>query len=319
MLDMRDKPDVARGAPVAAAEEQLRRSDAAPAPSSDERDLRTAGSLVRDATRVALPGGLVLEDGRRLVEAELRPLRGDEEDWLASHPGVPSALATTNLLANCLVALDGVPGDRDLARRLLAGDRDFLMLQLRRITLGERIGAVLACPGCQAKLDVDFTIADVPVACRPQVATSFAVELGAVGRRRVVCFRLPTGADQEAVLGREPQAAAAALLRRCLLDDGGIALDDAEGSRVADAMEERAPAVDLELDLTCPECSADFLAPFDTTRFFLDEMRIRADQLLREVHTLAFYYHWSEAEILGLTRTRRRAYLSLLADGLRPE
>jgi len=28
------------------------------------------------------------------------------------------------------------------------------------------------------------------------------------------------------------------------------------------------------------------------------------------VHTLAWYYHWSEAEILALPRARRQLYLS---------
>jgi hypothetical protein len=71
--------------------------------------------------------------------------------------------------------------------------------------------------------------------------------------------------------------------------------------------------------LACPECSRTFLNPFDTTAFFLDEMRITAGQLLREVHALALHYHWSEADILSLTRERRRSHLSLLSDTLRRE
>ena len=46
-------------------------------------------------------------------------------------------------------------------------------------------------------------------------------------------------------------------------------------------------------------------------------MRIAGGQLFREVHSLAFYYHWTEAEILGLARERRRMYLSLLSDAVR--
>src|SRR5262245_13546640 len=92
-----------------------------------------------------LPGGLIDADGRRLAVAELRPLTGAEEDWLASNPGVPSARAVTRLLSACLVRLDDVDADVDLVRRLLVGDRDYLMLQLRRITLGDKIGAVFNC------------------------------------------------------------------------------------------------------------------------------------------------------------------------------
>ncbi|HEX7048849.1 MAG TPA: hypothetical protein VF188_01455 [Longimicrobiales bacterium] len=40
------------------------------------------------------------------------------------------------------------------------------------------------------------------------------------------------------------------------------------------------------------------------------------DALYREVHHLAFHYHWSEAEILAMTRSKRQRYLSLLAQHL---
>src|SRR5262249_46205651 len=135
---------------------------------------------------------------------------------------------------------------------------------------------------------------------------------------RAVRFRLPTGGDQEAVLGLELASAADALLARCLLADGPP-LAPGERAAVVEAMDRLAPQIDLELDLKCPECTRAFVAPFDTTAFFLHEMRINGRQLLREVHFLAFYYHWSEADILSLRRDRRRAYLALLRDTLRPD
>ena len=108
-------------------------------------------------------------------------------------------------------------------------------------------------------------------------------------------------------------------MERCLVDDGGVPLSPQDRSDVTDAMDLLAPQVDLELDLTCPECAHAFVVPFDTTVFFLDEMRSSGSRLLREAHLLAFYYHWSEAEILSLRRDRRQAYLALLSDALRPE
>jgi hypothetical protein len=110
--------------------------------------------------------------------------------------------------------------------------------------------------------------------------------------------------------------AAVTLLDRCVLDNGGIPLCTDERDALATEMDRLAPQLDLELDLTCPECAIQFLAPFDTTAFFLSEMRINGQQLLREIHSLAFYYHWSEMEIMTLPRDRRRAYLSLLSDAL---
>jgi hypothetical protein len=262
---------------------------------------------------VVLPGGLVAEGGL-LSAAELRPLTGREEEWLAAHPGTPSARAVTWLLGACLLRLDGAETTPELVRRLLVGDRDYLMLQLRRLTLGDRVSAVIDCPACGAKMDVDFNAEDVPVERRPQTAAVYTLDLDG----RAIRFRLPTGGDQEAALGLEPASAADALLARCLLEDG-MPLTAGERAAVVETMDRLAPQIDLELDLKCPACTQVFVAPFDTTAFFLHEMRINGRQLLREVHFLAFYYHWSEADILSLRRDRRRAYLALLRDALRPD
>jgi hypothetical protein len=268
---------------------------------------------------LTLPGGLVLDDGRRLCEAELRPLTGHEEDWLASHPEAPSALAVTRLLGACLVRVADQPGGVDLARRLLVGDRDYLMLHLRRLTLGDTFVAVFGCPVCRAQMDVELPIGAIPVEHRVP-ASSFTLTLdGGGGLARTVRFRLPTGADQEAVLTFRDEHAVAALFNRCLLDDGGVPLSERERDTVIDAMDRLAPQVDLELDLVCPECQHAFLAPFDTTAFFFREMRAGGGVLLREVHYLALYYHWSEDVILRLSRTRRRAYLAMLNDTFRRE
>ncbi|HMQ29945.1 MAG TPA: hypothetical protein PKD53_04420 [Chloroflexaceae bacterium] len=274
--------------------------------------------MADDELLVELPGGLALEDGRCLRAAVLRPLTGRAEDWLARHRGAPSALAVTRVLGLCLARLDELPGGPELARRLLVGDREFLMLRLRERTLGATIQAVFSCPACAAKMDVDLRADAVQVEPRPQTAASFSLELGQPGAERSVRFRLPTGADQEAALGAGA-GAAEALFTRCLLDDGGAPLSDDEREAVIGAMEALAPQLDLELELACPECGDGFVTPFDTTAFFLSELRGGGRQLLAEVHHLALHYHWSEAEILGLTRERRRAYLALLGEALRRE
>jgi hypothetical protein len=269
----------------------------------------------------SLPGGLILGDNRRIDEAEIRPLTGREEEWLALHPSVPSAHAVTRLLTDCTIRLGDMPPSGELVGSLLVGDRDYLILQLRRLTLGERFEAVLGCPACAGKLDVAFQAGDIEIDSRPQTAPSLSCELPAGGGNaaRAVRFRLPNGADQEAVLGIPPEMAVDRLLDRCLLDDGGRPISAEERVIVSDAMEEAAPQVDLQLDLECPECGHGFTAPFDVSSFFLDEMKINGKQMLREVHLLAFYYHWSEPEILSLNRERRRAYLGLLSDELRQD
>jgi hypothetical protein len=265
---------------------------------------------------VSLPGGVAAEDGEWLREAELRALSGQEEDWLIRNSRAPSVLAVTFLLRGCLVSLGRREATPELIDRLLVGDREFLILQLRRITLGEEFTAVVSCPACSVKMDTSFRAEDVPVEHGADVAGPFSFELQSDGRQRRIHFRLPTGTDQEAVLDLPSSGAGDALLKLCLLDDGGMPLNDDERSVLSDAIERCAPKVELELDLTCPSCRQPFVLPFDTTAFFLQELRSNDRNLLQEFHSLAFHYHWSQTEILGIDRERRRKYLSLLTDEL---
>jgi hypothetical protein len=262
---------------------------------------------------VPLLGGLVVKD-HRLGHAELRPLSGHEEEWLSRHRGQAAALTTTELLAACLVGIGDAVVTDDLVKHLLVGDRDYLILCLRRMTLGDRFQGVLPCPACDAQMDVSFDADDVPIERRLQTEATYTLEPGRSERPRTIRFRLPTGGDQEAVLGLEPAAAVDALLERCIVDDGGASLSLEDREAVVAAMDRLAPQLDLELDLVCPECGHGFLVPFDINAFFFDEMGITGAQLLRETHVLALAYHWSEAEILSLGRDRRRAYLGLLRE-----
>src|SRR5215510_12105177 len=95
-----------------------------------------------EAAAVDLPGGVPQESGPPVTTVELRPLTGWEEEWLAHHSGTPAALVVSALLDACIVAPE------PLSARLLAGDRDYLILQLRRLTLGGHIQAVLDCASC---------------------------------------------------------------------------------------------------------------------------------------------------------------------------
>ena len=265
---------------------------------------------------VNLLGGLVLEDGRRLDRVGLRRLSGREEDWLARHDGVSNAEAITEMLAACMTQEDPFLSTRQVARQLLVGDRAYVMIQLRRLTLGDQIAAVYVCPACASKMDVSLDLADAPVEFSPQLRSIYELQLAG---DRIVRFRLPTGADQESVATLPVDDAVDALLHRCIVESGERPLNDDDRQRISDEMERVAPGVEIELDLSCPECGHQFLVEFDVAAFFFAELAASHKTLLREVHHLAFHYGWSEAAILAMDRGRRRTYLSLLADELRQE
>ena len=267
---------------------------------------------------VRLPGGVVIDDDDRLDVAEIGTVTGHQEDWVARHRWASQAESTTELLAACVTSLDGRPASRELIRRMLVGDRDFLMMQLRRITFGDEVHAVAACPSCEAPMDVTLRIDEIPVTRRPQTAAVY--EIRPAGKEGdPITFRLPCGADQEAIAALDPAEGAEALIGRCVVRPAAQALLPGDRAAIAAAMEELAPGVDVELDLTCPDCGSAFADAIDLPSFFLSELRGGVDHLLREVHSLAFYYGWSERDILSMDRERRRAYLRILSDALRQE
>ena len=282
-------------------------------------------SLNATAT-VALAGGY-WRDGVCHRQAVLRPLTGADEAFLVESPGLSPARRTTAVLARCLVRLGSrARAGEEAVRSLSVGDREALVLHLRRLTLGERIDCVLVCgaPGCGEKMDLELSVEGLlpPTAPRPP---SHELTLEADGRAYHITFRLPTGADQEAaarVAPADPEAAAELLLARCVEriedDDGGPVerLPAALAEPLAAAMAELDPQAELRLDVRCPSCDAPATVLFDAALYFFDELAQRSARLYREVHTLALHYHWSEAEILGMTAAKRARYLALLDEAL---
>jgi hypothetical protein len=277
--------------------------------------------------RVAIPHG-VMRDGALIRELRLTPVAGDDQASLLDSTASTSNERANLLLERCLDEDDATT----LVSSLVAGDREALLLHLRRLTLGETLDCVLTCPApeCGERMELELRVDDLLVEGYGEVQATYEIAMDARDAADppiVVRFRLPTVADLRAATAMssgDPEAVAADLLARCSFGevDGseGIAADEIDaGARepIAAAMAERDPQAEIELDLVCPSCGTPFGVVFDTATFLLQELDARAARLLEEVHALAFHYHWSEREILAMAPTRRERYLTLLADALR--
>jgi hypothetical protein len=286
--------------------------------------------MLTDGGTATLPGGYWDAGGRLHRAVRMRPLTGREEELLAASTANPATLVTA-VLSRCLLGLaafDQVPVG--VVRELLAGDRDWLLLQLRRLTFGDLVRADLICPWaeCGEPVTVEFSLADLPeyeaVDCAPEhrlVLTGPAAEAG-----NEVAFRLPDGSDQEELApwaARDQAAALTELLRRCVRRIGARPVPDADAVRALSGsaraqieaeMERLAPHLERVVEIPCAECGRRFAAPFDLHRFFFGELRTDRNLLYREVHQLAYHYHWSEAEIMAMPRARRHTYLDLLDE-----
>ena len=266
-------------------------------------------------------------------EYELTMLSGREEELLTA-TGVQSAAQVTAVLARCLRRLGTIsPVSDDITGSLLVGDRQYLLLHLRQAAFGDRARAELVCPwpDCGRRVSIDLSLSDVPVSsladCPPPylVTMSQAAAPGLSEVDRQVAFRLPNGADQAQVsplLADNEALALTTLLHRCIERIGNqsppsdaalAALSPLARAEIESAMADLAPHVEDVMETDCAECGRTIVVPFDLQRLFFGDLRTDRSLLYREVHYLAFNYHWSEHEIMAMTRDQRRAYIDVLA------
>lgn len=278
--------------------------------------------------RVALPNGAWV-NGARLREVNVRPLTGSDEVMLAdTAAGLMPAERTSALLARCIDTDVGAAGGAlDFVKRLTVGDREALLLHLHRLTFGDALHCVLDCPdsSCRERMDVDLTVSSL--LSSPYDDSREWYELPGDPSVAPLRFRIPTGADQEwaaRLAQTDAGAAAKALLNRCVAaadetPSAPASLDEVTAHRLGAAMLERDPQAEIMLDVTCPACERTCQTLFDAGGFLYRELEARLPQLYREVHAVALHYHWSEAEILGLTQPQRQRYLDLLAETVATE
>ncbi len=194
------------------------------------------------------------------------------------------------------------------------GQIHLALVQLRRAIFGNRIEGYADCEACGVRLDLPLDAGQLLQAGQPATAEASVV---VAGQR----FRAPTSRDLAALNAvHDPPGAATLLMERCRIGspDREAAAGDAIPAAappieaVSAALEELDPAADLALTVDCGACGHQGELHLDVLSLLWEELGSRVRSLLLEVHRLARAYGWREAEILGLSRQRRAAYLSLV-------
>jgi hypothetical protein len=189
------------------------------------------------------------------------------------------------------------------------GQRDAGLLAFRAWTFGRQLNCLASCPACAEQLELAFDIGDI---WAPADAPPEALSASIAGY--TLRFRLPNSLDLAAIAdcGDLP-ARRRLLLERCLLaaerDGDQAAAADLPADVVramAESMAQADPQADVQLALACPGCGHQWQAGFDIESFIWSEIKAWAARALREVHTLATAYCWSESEILALSPLRRQ-------------
>lgn len=225
-------------------------------------------------------------------------------------------------------ALAPLPAFLELARRtgraaagdpldwtsLSATDIHAAALMIRRSWLGDAIRTDIACPDpdCRERIDVSFGIESYIEHHRPRRPRGVTqgpgegwFELAGAAVR----FSIPTAADLlEAASASRP---ADMLSARCV---DAAEISPALARRLDRALTALAPSFDDLLGGSCPACKHEVTMRFDPLAYTLAELRTAFSGIYLETHALATAYGWPEQEILALPRSRRRRYVSIIAD-----
>jgi uncharacterized protein YbaR (Trm112 family) len=230
--------------------------------------------------------------------------------WEAGFAQTPTERALALLAAACPET------SRDGLAALTIGQRDAKLLRLREGLWGSQMAAVMVCPGCRERLEVNLDAQEM-LAGSPREQPG---EISLSVAEYHVIFRLPTSLDLLEHCGqRASKGYSEALLDRCLLSARqgeepvhSDKLPEEVVAGIAKRMEEADPLADIQIGLACPSCERKWSAIFDIVSFIWTEIEVWAWRILTDVHTLAQAYGWSERDILTISPTRRQFYLEMV-------
>lgn len=226
---------------------------------------------------VTLPGGFI--DGNEVIKTvEVRELTGVDEEAIAKAPNTGKALNV--LLQRGLVKI----GSRDVRKEdfdaLLSGDRDAILIGIRRITFGETLDLSINCLSCGESQEVAIDLVDdIPVA---SLEDSIADRTWTVDTKKgIAVISLPTGITQKKLLENSDKTTAeinTLLLSGCVMSVNGMPsmgastvlnLGMADRSKIIDQILEKNPGPRLgEVKKTCKACGEDIALPLSLVDLF---------------------------------------------------
>lgn len=252
-------------------------------------------SLAEDESEVfELLAGYKDSDGVVHKEFTLREITGkDEEAIHKSDVKNNGSKVVSTLLTRCVTRIGSLTpksvGGRsnweDIIKSLLVGDQDYMLIQLRKLSIGNEVEVDHVCPNreCKAKLhtvvDVD-ELEVIPFSGEREV--EFELPKGYKDKKGVLhrtgTMRLPTGLDREILtpLAKTNLAKAETtmLTRLCKFDDGAYVDDDVMSSLsirdreyLQKLLQEHFFGVQLEVEVFCDSCGESFMGTFNASNF----------------------------------------------------
>ncbi|MGY4532011.1 hypothetical protein ACVW0Y_001127 [Pseudomonas sp. TE3786] len=208
----------------------------------------------------------------------------------------------TSLLAQC-----SAPQDAEFWWQQPVSLRTAALLQLAARTDGLQVLAFSAqCSLCAETFEFELALA--PLLAASSAVAPLQVQL----HSRTLALRRATGNDLRDWRAARPgsRQQAVQLMLDSLLLEGEVRAE--EHALLAAALADADPLAAFAVACQCPACGAEREVDIDLDAAALARLQQRQRTLLREVHSLASRYGWSEAQVLAIAPARRAQYLALI-------
>lgn len=238
---------------------------------------------------VYLPCGFLDDAGELHDRAELREMRGHEEDILMTSK-VSSVEKITQIIGNCLTKL-GTITDRAVlqaaAGKLTIADRVVIVLNLRCLSLKPEYEFEITCPRCSQSNPAKVALDDLDVwPPQDRRLREYTVNMPS-GQSAVV--KIMTAEDELRLdrLGREKDQVSLALLARIRSLNGKVPtladvkdLGIRDRCHIRDQYERIEGGVDTDIEIRCPACRHEFKSTIDVGQpsFFFPRTSVKRER-----------------------------------------
>lgn len=236
-----------------------------------------------DTKTVELLAGYKDKEGTVHLEAEIREITGvDEEDVQKADIKANIGRVVTKLLANCTVRIGTLEKSKfkqnkweEIIKELYLGDRDLLMMEIRKFTYGDDVELPFKCPHCkgEGRHIMEWDEIEInPLDVDPS-DVSFELKKGARNKEgeriKEGTLRLPKGQDQELLDGiarKNMGLANTTLITRCVTSLGDIKLSSkvfkdltsVDREEIVKVVADNAFGPNFRIDIDCPSCGERF-------------------------------------------------------------
>lgn len=223
-----------------------------------------------------LPCGYLDADGNLHTSVSVREMTGEEEEVLAAR-NMPGNKKINRILSSCTKSIGDVQGGNveRIVQDLTQGDRVYLLIAIRRASLGDEMPFLTKCPSCEQEARFVLDLADLETIkmADPNVRT-YTVTLPKTGKK--VSMKVLTGRGEDAIgkasLRGRDLITTAIFARIDSIDDKPVTISDLKALPIIDRnflrneWEDHEGGVDTEVKIDCPGCGIEYDTELDISQ-----------------------------------------------------